>query len=230
METTAGNLIDIEPGATVYGSDGEKLGAIMEIGPDYIVVEKGLFFPTDYFVPNGAIASVEPDRITLTLTRDEALEQGWDKDPTEHADVPQYEANTVRPVMPGDGPGSDSERQPVTGFAARTVGSDETGGAPAGLASELGTVPPAADFATLGVAPVDVNSAYMEGDVGWSGEAGQETPREATDGPDPRRPPRDDGHRGPSGGRDTFLRRDEAVNEPGRPTLPRAPGRQPLDR
>lgn len=200
METTAGDIIDIEPGATVYGSDGEKLGAIMEIGPDYIVVEKGLFFPTDYFVPNGAIASVEPDRITLTLTRDEALGQGWDKDPTEHLDAPQDRAHPVRSGRVGDGPGSDSERQPVTGFAARTVGSDEAGGAPAGLASELGTVPPAADFATLGVAPVDVNSAYTEGETSQPRRTSQESTEEAaSDSDSGRRAVGDDG-RGSSGG------------------------------
>lgn len=192
METTAGDMMDIEPGASVYGSDGEKLGAIMEVGPDYVVVEKGLFFPTDYFVPNGAIASIEPDRITLSLTRDEALQQGWEKDPTGHTDE----------TVPGDtgklgGPVRD-DRQPVTGFAVETDASGTGNAAPAGMASQLGTIPPAADFATLGVAPVDVNSAYTEGESGHPKRVDTGLHGEASSDADPDRQPGDDTSREPS--------------------------------
>lgn len=162
METTTDDFIDIQPGASVYGADGEKLGAIMEIGPDYIVVEKGLFFPTDYFVPNSAIATVEPERITLTLSRDKALDQGWDKDPTEHSDAP---ADREEPPVQRDLGSGNEDRQPVTGFAARTDGTLDDENASAGLATELGTVPPAADFQTLGEAPIDVNSDYARGNA-----------------------------------------------------------------
>jgi len=46
----------------------------------YIVVEKGFFFPTDYFIPLSAIANVdaETESVTLTVTKHAALEQGWD--------------------------------------------------------------------------------------------------------------------------------------------------------
>ena len=164
METTTGEGIDIQPGASVYGSDGEKLGALMEIGPDYLVVEKGLFFPTDYFVPNGAIASIEPDRVTLNLTREEALAQGWDRDPTEQPDL----AEETHP-RGGARAGDDDDRQPVSGFAARTVGTADESAGTSGLPTELGTIPPAADFNTLGEAPIDVNSAYTESDAGPTG-------------------------------------------------------------
>lgn len=167
METTAGQVNDVEPGASVYGSDGEKLGSIMEIGPDYIVVEKGLFFPTDYFVPNGAIASVEPDRVTLTMTRDEALEQGWDKNPTEHTDEP-VAPNEAAPVrFTGDFDGVA-----VSGFGPAEV---SVSGDPVkpGFATQVGTTPPAADFETLGVAPVDVNTGYTAGNTN---PVGRDTP------------------------------------------------------
>ena len=139
METTAGEGIDIRPGADVVGSDGEKLGSAIEIGPDYIVVEKGLFFPTDYVIPNGVIASVEPDRITLTVTKDEALSSGWDRQQGNRQDEPE-------PTGSGDTEATD----------ARDAFEEP------GMASTLGTVPPAADFATLGEAPVDENSAYRD--------------------------------------------------------------------
>ena len=175
MEMTSGRGIDIEPGAAVYGSDGEKLGAIMEIGPDYIVVEKGLFFPTDYFVPNGAVASVEPDRITLTLTRDEALEQGWDKDPTEHPDEPVAPRDADPDRFTGDFDGAA-----VTGFgpAAESERGDPV---KSGFATEVGTTPPAADFNTLGVAPVDVNTSYTAGNIEPADRADPATDQEPID-------------------------------------------------
>ena len=170
METTSGQGIDVEPGASVYGSDGEKLGSIMEIGPDYIVVEKGLFFPTDYFVPNGAIASVEPDRITLTMTKDEALDQGWDKDPTEHPDEAVATDEAAADRFTGDFDGVA-----VSGFGPAD---ESTRGDPVktGFATRVGTTPPAADFETLGVAPVDVNTGYTAGNTE---PVGRDTP--ATD-------------------------------------------------
>ncbi len=174
METTSGRGIDIEPGAAVYGSDGEKLGAIMEIGPDYVVVEKGLFFPTDYFVPNGAVASVEPDRITLTLTRDEALEQGWDKDPTEHPD------ESIAPADPDRFTG-DFDGVAVSGFGPAD---DNSRGDPVktGFATNVGTTPPAADFETLGVAPVDVNTGYTAGNTAPADRAHPASDQEPNDG------------------------------------------------
>ncbi len=183
MGTTPGQIIDVEPGASVFGSDGEKLGSIMEIGPSYIVVEKGLFFPTDYFVPNEAIRSVEPDRITLTLTKDEALEQGWDKDPTEHrqSDGPDEAAP--------DRFKGDLDGVAVTGFGPAA---DRTTGDPVkpGFATTVGTTPPAADFDTLGVAPVDVNTSYTAGNTAPTERDGPASDQETGNGrqPDSERP------------------------------------------
>src|SRR5688572_9292175 len=70
-----------QPGMTVYGSDGEKVGTIQEIFGDYIVVEKGFFFPKDYYIPASAIASAAGDDVYLTVTKDEAPHQGWDAIP-----------------------------------------------------------------------------------------------------------------------------------------------------
>lgn len=150
METADGQVIDVEPGTGVFGSDGEKLGSIMEVGPDYLVVEKGLLFPTDYFVPNGAVAEVTPGRLTLNVTRDEALTSGWDRDPTARAAEPSGAVEgSGRPTEPND---VDGDGLPEASL-----------GAP-GMASMLGTTVPAADFATLGAAPVDRNTAYTGDD------------------------------------------------------------------
>jgi uncharacterized protein (TIGR02271 family) len=68
---------DIVTGAEVFGSDGAKVGTVSAVYPGYIVVEKGFFFPTDYYIPRSAIASSD-DRVYLTVAKEVALTQGWD--------------------------------------------------------------------------------------------------------------------------------------------------------
>jgi uncharacterized protein (TIGR02271 family) len=70
----------ITPGATVYGSDGEKVGTVATYGNSYVVVEKGFFFPKDYYIPMSAISETTGDGVYLTVTKDEALSQGWDQE------------------------------------------------------------------------------------------------------------------------------------------------------
>lgn len=68
-------------GMDVVGADGEKIGRVKGIPGDYIVVEKGFFFPTDYYIPQNAVASVS-DKVYLNVERDDALNQGWDVQPS----------------------------------------------------------------------------------------------------------------------------------------------------
>jgi hypothetical protein len=70
-------------GDEVFGGDGAKVGKIVAVRPRYIVVEKGFFFPTDYYVPTSAISTYDENRIYLTVTKDEALNQGWEQEPVE---------------------------------------------------------------------------------------------------------------------------------------------------
>jgi uncharacterized protein (TIGR02271 family) len=72
----------ITGGMDVMGSDGEKVGDVAAVQGDYIVVSKGFFFPTDYYIPSSAVASVS-DTVTLNVTKEEALNQGWDVAPDE---------------------------------------------------------------------------------------------------------------------------------------------------
>ncbi|MGI8643230.1 MAG: YsnF/AvaK domain-containing protein, partial [Thermomicrobiales bacterium] len=46
-------------GATVLGADGEKVGQVIAVYADYVVVEKGFFFPTDYYVPTRSVATYD---------------------------------------------------------------------------------------------------------------------------------------------------------------------------
>jgi uncharacterized protein (TIGR02271 family) len=74
---------DIPAGADVYGSDGEKVGSVAASYPGYIVVEKGIFFPTDYYIPTSAIASYDAGQVYLNVAKDAALQSGWDAQPAD---------------------------------------------------------------------------------------------------------------------------------------------------
>jgi hypothetical protein len=52
---------NITTGADVFGADGEKVGTVATVYPSYIVVEKGFFFPTDYYIPMSAVASADTE-------------------------------------------------------------------------------------------------------------------------------------------------------------------------
>src|SRR5918993_5435661 len=74
---------DIITGAEVFGADGDKVGTVAAVYPGYIVVEKGFFFATDYYIPMSAVASFDNDQIYLNLAKDAALQSGWDAQPTD---------------------------------------------------------------------------------------------------------------------------------------------------
>jgi uncharacterized protein (TIGR02271 family) len=74
---------DIMGGAEVYGFDGGKVGTIAQAYPGYIVVEKGFFFPTDYYIPRSAISEVRDGRVYLNVSKDDALQHGWETQPAD---------------------------------------------------------------------------------------------------------------------------------------------------
>src|SRR3712207_1902569 len=74
---------EVITGAEVFGADGEKVGTVAAVYPGYIVVEKGFFFPTDYYIPMSAVASYDNDQVYLNLAKDAALNSGWDAQPTD---------------------------------------------------------------------------------------------------------------------------------------------------
>lgn len=75
----------IREGAGVYGADGQKFGEVAAVYRHYLIVERGFFFPRDYFVPLDAVEYHEGDRVYLMVPTDLALSQGWDNPPAEAA-------------------------------------------------------------------------------------------------------------------------------------------------
>ena len=84
------NFEGLSAGNSVVAADGQKLGTVAAIRADSLLVEKGLFFVTDYHVPMSAIARYdrEAEEIHLNVSRDEALSSGWEAEPDDpHLDI-----------------------------------------------------------------------------------------------------------------------------------------------
>lgn len=70
----------VRAGDEVFDAAGDKIGDVVGVTPDYIVIEKGLVFTSDAHVPVGAIAGLSADGrgIRLRVVKSEALRQGWE--------------------------------------------------------------------------------------------------------------------------------------------------------
>lgn len=69
----------IEEGTDVIGTCGHKIGEVMDVQDEYVVVEKGFFITCDLYVPKSAIAGHDKDGLHLNVTKHDADE--WDSDP-----------------------------------------------------------------------------------------------------------------------------------------------------
>jgi uncharacterized protein (TIGR02271 family) len=76
--TWSNTTTQIQIGDEVYGSDGDKVGTVAEVQPTYLVIEKGFFFPTDYYIPVSAITQVGDGQVVLNVSKDAALHSGWE--------------------------------------------------------------------------------------------------------------------------------------------------------
>jgi len=125
-------------GTDVVGSDGNKVGEVVAVHQNYVVVEKGFFFPTDYYIPTSAVASYDDGRVYLSVTKDAALNQGWDAEPTggyaeelggTATTATTYETDAVAPVATGSvdmGTGADLGRTDA-GYGVAATGATTTG-------------------------------------------------------------------------------------------------------
>jgi hypothetical protein len=71
----------IEVGSDVIGNCGHKVGEVVAVRDDHIVVEKGFFMPMDFYIPKSAIQRNNDHGLYLNVTKNEALHRGWDVDP-----------------------------------------------------------------------------------------------------------------------------------------------------
>jgi hypothetical protein len=82
MESNTGGMQwDIPEGATVVDSEEVDLGKVIETRPGLLVVEKGLIFLSDLYIPRAAIASFDGERVHLAVPKETVLEHRWDREP-----------------------------------------------------------------------------------------------------------------------------------------------------
>ena len=66
----------------VYSSDDQSLGHVAHIYEDSFKIEKGLLFHADRYIPYSAIASIDNDRVQLSMNADEITHNSeWEKRP-----------------------------------------------------------------------------------------------------------------------------------------------------
>ena len=79
--TPEGGVWEIDHGWDVVGADGQKIGDVADVQPNYITVSKGFIFKTDMYIPVSAISSVEGQCVYLSTSKDQIETQGWDRMP-----------------------------------------------------------------------------------------------------------------------------------------------------
>ena len=71
----------IEQGTDVIGSCGHKIGEVMDVQDDYIVVEQGFFICHDLYVPKEAISGLDKHGLHITLSKQDMKSAGWESEP-----------------------------------------------------------------------------------------------------------------------------------------------------
>jgi uncharacterized protein (TIGR02271 family) len=122
----------VSSGWDVYGSDGEKIGTVDEVGQDYLLVRKGLIFTTDVYVPHNAITQIDADQTAafVNVSKDAIDSQGWTEPPmssgsyTEETTADEgYMATSTQSV---GGTGYDTNDYATTGQTTDYATTDRT--------------------------------------------------------------------------------------------------------
>lgn len=79
-------MADLKPGWAVVGNDGNRVGAVRDVGQNYVLTSiAGL--ASDIYVPVSAIANVEHDVIHLSIPQPDVAQMGWGQPPRDD-DIP----------------------------------------------------------------------------------------------------------------------------------------------
>lgn len=112
-----GSVWEIDDGWDVLGVDGDKLGLIEDVEPDYVVVARGFLRHTVWYVPISAIRDVDPGIVYLNVTRHDIEARGW------HV-PPQPAVTNVTTQLPQIAPVSGGDFEPVETLDRRLADED----------------------------------------------------------------------------------------------------------
>ena len=73
-------MADLKRGWTVLGNDGRRVGAVKEVGQNYILTSTTAL-AEDVYVPASAIANVEHEVVHLSVQQRDVAGMGWGQPP-----------------------------------------------------------------------------------------------------------------------------------------------------
>lgn len=85
-------------GTNVESADGQSLGSVKEIQLNHYLVEKGLIFKHDLYVPKETVSNYDGNTAWLSVSKDQIDASGWDQPPM--VDAPPGMAAEVLPDNP----------------------------------------------------------------------------------------------------------------------------------
>ena len=72
----------IEHGWDVYGDDDEHLGTVEGLGENYLLIQKGLIFTKDIYVPFSAVTDASDGVVRVNVGKGELESMGWEAPPS----------------------------------------------------------------------------------------------------------------------------------------------------
>lgn len=105
MTDQNGRNMPVMPGTDVYDANGDKVGTVQEFNPqaNCIVVQKGLIFTKDLYIPMNAIDGRDDNGLYLNLTKDDLKDDRF-------ASPPDYTAGTTTATTTGTTTGTTNAR------------------------------------------------------------------------------------------------------------------------
>src|SRR6478752_1562851 len=98
MEPRTTDQTQLRAGTKVESADGANLGTVKEIQLKHYLIEKGLIFKHDLYVPYEAIANYDGETAWLNVTKAEVDASNWNESPM-YDEIPGF-ADTVSSANP----------------------------------------------------------------------------------------------------------------------------------
>jgi len=79
------NVDRIQAGWNAYDAEGEKIGDVIEVGSNYVLVQKGWFMPQNVYIPLSSVTSIDEANanFSVDVTKDNVESRGWDSPPAD---------------------------------------------------------------------------------------------------------------------------------------------------
>lgn len=107
--------LEIAEGQEVWSSDGEKVGRIVTLTHDTLVIEKGFLLPEDLACRRSDVAEAREGRAVLAITRDELEERAREAGLSARGEAPEQEMSAAGAQAMAEVTGAELEGPPPSG-------------------------------------------------------------------------------------------------------------------